>query len=268
MGLDTISIRLDACNQCPWGSLQSTIENQLFTAKQIASPWEFAENLKSILDGDPLDDVERPLWNAENPPVSRRDLFRLSSYIAQPEILQSLSSEQSEIGNQRLSSDRRRTIAAIAHFPEIEPDAEVPILDVIGFYELSISEECTACGVCARACPTKALDFRTKNNRNFWLNFTPQACIACDICAHICPQNAVTFNSKPTFDFLFRKETPVSLFEGDLTRCQKCNALMNARSSSKFCSICDFRRKNPFGSVLPPGYKAPPTIDQPDENKP
>lgn len=264
MGLDEISVRLDACIQCPWGSLRPSIEDQATYAKHIATPWDYSEKIISIFDENMVEKVERPLWNAENPPVSRRDLFRLSSYIAQPEILQSLSSEQSDIGNISLSQDRRRIIAALAHFPETEPDPELPILDNMGFYELSISEECTACGVCARACPTNALEFINENNAQFWLLLTPQACIACDICAHICTENAVMFNSKPSFETVFRNEKPIILFQGDLIRCKRCSTLMNAKSSSQFCSTCEFRRKNPFGSALPPGYKGPPTIAQRD----
>jgi len=265
MGMERISIRLDACNQCPWGSLRTVIENQISAAKQLSTPWGYSEKLISILDGDMLEETGRPLWKAENPPVSRRDLFRLSSYIAQPEILQSLSSEQSEIGNQRLSQDRRRIIAALVHFPEIEVVDESLTLDEMGFYGLSISEDCTACGVCGRACPTGALEFKTRNNAQFQLLFTSQACISCDICIQICPQDAVTFSSEPSFKYVFINEFPISLIEGDLTRCQKCHALMNAKSGSKFCSICEFRRKNPFGSALPPGYKPPSTSVQQDE---
>jgi ferredoxin len=266
MGLENIYIRLDACDQCPWSSLQSIIEDQIITAKYISKPWDYSRKFITIHDGSMAEEVERPLWKAENPPVSRRDLFRLSSYIAQPEILQSLSSEQSDIGNQRLSQDRRRIIAAMAHFPEIDEYDEVLTLDKMGFYEISISEGCTACGVCARACPTSALEFKTKNNAQFWLLFNPLACIACDICIHICLENVIELNSKTTFDYIFNSEIPLSLHAGELTRCQKCNALMNAKSGSKLCSICEFRRKNPFGSAFPPGYKPPLKISVQNEN--
>jgi ferredoxin len=268
LGLETISIRLDACNQCPWESLQVCIKEQLAAAKHIQTPWDYSEKLVSILDGDILKQVERPLWRAENPPVSRRDLFRLSSYIAQPEILQSLFSEQSQIGNHRLSQDRRRIIAALTHLPEIEADNDTLLLDKGDFVEISISDACTACGVCARACPTSALEFKTENNAQFWLLFTPQACIACDICAQICPENVIQVNSKPSFDYVFRNEAPIVLYAGDLTRCLKCNALMSAKSGSKLCSICEFRHKNPFGSSTPPGYKPPLKIPARNENDP
>jgi ferredoxin len=264
MGLEKVSIRLDACDQCPWGSLISVIENQISMAKDLAKPWDLSKEITPVHENLNGEYQERSLWRAENPPVSRRDLFRLSSYIAQPEILQSLTSQQKDIGNDRLSQDRRRILAALSHFPELPEDAELPVLAEMGFYELLVSEKCTACGVCARACPTSALDFTTKNNQDFWLFFTPQACIACDICLHICPEDAVTSNSEPSFNYLFKDESAVSLIEGDLVRCQKCNTLMNAESGSTFCSVCEFRRKNPFGTTLPPGYKAPPGLTQRD----
>jgi ferredoxin len=268
MGMEMISIRLDACKQCPWGSLQPIIEDQITTAKHISKPWGYSRKYITIHDGSMVEEVERPLWKAENPPVSRRDLFRLSSYIAQPEILQSLSSKQSEIGNHRLSQDRRRIIAALSHFPEPDSHEETLLLEDRGFVELTISEACTACGVCARACPTSTLEFKTENNARFWLLFTPQACIGCEICTQICPENVIELNSKPSFDYIFGNEIPIVLYAGDITRCLKCKALMNAKSGSKLCSLCKFRQKNPFGSATPPGYKPPPKISARNENDP
>ena len=39
----------------------------------------------------------------------------------------------------------------------------------------------TACGVCARVCPTGALQMETAES-GFQLIFSPQICIGCDIC--------------------------------------------------------------------------------------
>ena len=61
MELETISIRLDACDQCPWGSLQPVIDDQITAAKYIATPWGFSEKLIPIHDGNMLEAVERPL---------------------------------------------------------------------------------------------------------------------------------------------------------------------------------------------------------------
>ena len=45
------------------------------------------------------------------------------------------------------------------------------------------------------------------------------------------------------------------LQQGAVARCQRCRAPYPAATGSDFCAICDFRRKNPFGSVIPPGLQ-------------
>jgi ferredoxin len=155
----------------------------------------------------------------------------------------------------RPSRERQRLTNAMAHLPTVPPQASesssLPIGS--GFASVSISEECTACGVCARACPTGALQFYQEGESHYRLMFAAQACIGCDVCCHVCMPGAVTVDAQPTFDAVFGPKAPLALREGDLIRCSRCHALTAARPGARLCPTCEFRRQNPFGSRPVPG---------------
>ena len=76
MGLERIILRLDACASCPWVSLRDGIQTQVAQACQWLARWEKSALLDCTLTFGEW--VERPLWDAKNPPLSRRDLFRMA----------------------------------------------------------------------------------------------------------------------------------------------------------------------------------------------
>jgi formate hydrogenlyase subunit 6/NADH:ubiquinone oxidoreductase subunit I len=127
-----------------------------------------------------------------------------------------------------------------------------------GFASLKVSDACTACSACANACPTGALHFEiTNTNRNFHLTFSAPNCIACDICANVCATAAISIDHNPAFKEVFESWKPEPVQAGDLVRCTQCNTLMAVRPGVKLCPLCTYRRKNPFGSKMPPGMKIP-----------
>lgn len=126
---------------------------------------------------------ERPVWNADNPPVSRRALFRMASQQGRLALARGLSKDSGD-GDSPLSRERLRVLAALERLATEETAAAGPRLDGMGFASVSVSESCTACGTCARACPTDALQFQKKGMR-YRLTFSPQACVGCEICADV-----------------------------------------------------------------------------------
>ncbi len=254
LGLKEIILRLDACPNCPWEPLQQIVQTQAEGANQLLAHWSKNQALvcATQLEG-PV--AQRPLWNAENPPLSRRDLFRMAAHQGQIAVARAMSVNQSS-GHCQPNRDRLRLISALDRLHQPQEHSELSIENG-SFAVLSVSDKCNACATCTRACPTSALTFRLNEDETYyWLKFDPRLCIDCGICARVCAPNAIESNSMPTINQVFGNTEPTIISEGELLRCDKCETMFAARSGQKLCSPCQFRRNNPFGSFVPAGIKA------------
>ena len=253
LGLETVIVRTDACSDCSLGALQSQIETQIHNAHTLLTPWKLENSLQISGSIEPHDLVERPIWESSNPPLSRRDLFRMATRQGQVAAARVLAADQTG-GGKHASRERQRTLAAISHLPEPAAERSRLSLEGMGFGMLQILETCTACGVCARACPTGALQFATEADQHFQLTFRSEICNACGACTAVCRAEAIELQDAPTFEQVFANPEPALLHSGDLARCDHCNTLYAARPDSHLCEICEFRLKNPFGAKMPPGF--------------
>lgn len=252
MGLERIILRLDACTGCPWISLRDKIQTQVNQTNQWLAHWEKDVLLDWMLTLN--EQVERPLWDAKNPPLSRRDLFRLAAHQGQIVMARTISQEPTK-NNRHPGRDRLRLNNAITHLPEPTALLEASI-ETGDFAMLSISDECYACSICARVCPTDALKFQMNDEKTYyWLYFNTQVCIGCEACLHICAPEAVEIDKAPTLTQIFGESEPSVLHEGELSKCVQCKTLFAADSDQDLCPVCEYRRKNPFGSMMPPGVK-------------
>ena len=122
----------------------------------------------------------------------------------------------------------------------------------LGFAALTISDACTACGACGRACPTGALLFeKNEGEMTFTISFTAQQCVACDRCDHVCLPDAINIDRFPDFEQVFGAKASISIASGQLIRCGRCKTLMSERNGAKLCPLCEHRRMDPFGSMPP-----------------
>ncbi|MCB8966652.1 MAG: 4Fe-4S binding protein [Ardenticatenaceae bacterium] len=247
-GITKAIVRLDACADCPWGSLQTQVETQVQQAQDLLAAWGRAETI--TCQHKAADSYrKRPLFNASSPPVSRRELFRWREAEEKP------TTEPDRVVNPHPFQKRLRFLQGVrqlALLAAMEADAS---LSGWGFALADVNDECTACGVCARTCPTGALQLETAVS-TYKLTFSPQICIACDICAHVCAPQAITLIHDPTFAQVFDAATEQIVQAGSLQTCSKCHARFAAHSETQLCPICTFRRQNPFGSAMPPGFAA------------
>jgi ferredoxin len=107
----------------------------------------------------------------------------------------------------------------------------------LGLANLSIEvEKCTACGLCAKFCPTGAIRLHADDDR-FDLDFIPAACIDCKICVRACPTQAVTL-THDTAPCRFIRLTATLLLEGDLVPCTVCQKPTAAHGSASRCEVC------------------------------
>lgn len=251
LGLEHISLRTDACKTCKWSSLEVQVEHQSRQANQFLADWNHTDGVACL--SQVAQPVERSVLDAKNPPLSRRDLFRMLG--RQGQVAMARAMENGARGSERQPGrDRLRILSALAHLPE----AASPVnLDSFGFASLQVSEDCTACGVCSKACPTQAIRFeKNEDDTSFSLLFTAQKCIACDICATLCIPDAIRIEKAPSFDQIFGADESLVVASGALVHCDKCETLMAAQPGVRFCTLCEHRRSHPFGSVMPAELKS------------
>lgn len=251
LGKTNVILRTDACDQCQLAVLQPQIKTQLEDARNLLQAWGHKNVLAEANNEQPK--VKRPVWEAENSQLSRRDLFRLTSRQGQTGLARTLAQDDETTTGRVPPRSRQRLLKALAHLPAGNETGDTAIA-IGGFAKLTVTTQCTACGVCARACPTGALQL-AEGETSFQLTFTPQACTGCELCAHMCLPNALTVNRNPQLNEVFGQTQPVTLLAGELKQCANCHARFASQSGDTLCPICRVRQANPFGSYLVPGMK-------------
>lgn len=246
LGIKRILPRTDACIACKWHSLSLEIHNQTERANRFLSAWG-RENAVACTD-EIESPVERVLWSARNPPMSRRDLFRMMARQGQVAVARAMENGITT-SERKPGRDRLRLLSAVTHLPEASASVDLQEFD---FATLTISDSCTACGACGKACPTQALKFeKNEEAMTFAISFSARNCIDCNICDHVCMPDAITLNHAPAFEEVFVAKETVVAESGTLVRCERCKTLMAKREDVTLCPLCEYRRTHPFGSILP-----------------
>jgi ferredoxin len=262
-----IRLRLDACAGCELSALQPQIEANAAAAQTALSAWvpqtywgAWAGHRVETC-GAPAEEeaVSARMWDADNPPLSRRDLFRLGGRSGQLALGRALTAGETMSQAGHPPRERQRLLAAFAHLPQpADPDPAASIAG-LGFFQLTASEVCTACGVCARGCPTGALHFtKDEEAHSFELSFSVQSCTGCEVCLHLCAPAALSLEPAVELGALlpaFSEPAQTTVRAGDLIQCDRCS-IWTADNPERLCQICSLRKKNPFGSVLPPALQA------------
>ncbi len=250
LGLGRITVRSEACPGCEWRKCLPQIEVQVEHARRLLAAWDKTEVI-SIAAPDGTSTL--PVWDSDNPPLSRRDLFRMMAHQGQVALSRAMENGQHTPGR-RPGRDRLRTVAAVVHLPVPEHEPALDLRD-LGFASVTVSEACSACGACAKACPTEGLIFeKDEDNTRFALKFLPRNCIACGLCVRVCMPEALSIGQpSPLLGSCINESA--TLQEGKLVKCTHCGVMMAKRGEHKVCEVCDYRRTHPFGSVLPPGAR-------------
>ncbi len=244
-----IALRLDACSLCPIGKVRSEISNTLATVRRILATIDTEARIIEL--NTVTDRKVRSVYETKNPPLSRRDLFRAFVAKAPRQIEQILTGDDNQSTvTKSPSRERRRLINVLKHFSVIKTDVTFPELT---FPRLTAESNCSACGICARICPTGALNFLNGEDAQYQLTFSSRACIDCGACLDVCQTAALQRSDATLADVL--ADQSVVLRTGTLRSCAKCGTKFAAESSSDLCHLCDFRRANPTGRYLPPGLQ-------------
>ena len=180
---------------------------------------------------------------------SRRDLFAFLHRKAKEAAEELLATSlQSILGTEatprtelpkHLPSQRLRLAKVLPRLGKAEEE-ELPTSRA-PFYLLEINDACTACGLCAKLCPTGALAFTAKEG-SFTLEFIPLACVGCDVCALICPVDAIELRS-PVRPLDFLKAMKVVLQEGKLLPCEECGIPFKPHGEEQLCHTCRLKKE-------------------------
>lgn len=242
-----IRVRMDACAKCPIGRAQTEIVRALNAARII-----LGDRIAGITEKPGADAKTRSVYDTKNPPVSRRDLFRFFAVEGSKVANRVLSSDNEQALGKAPPPERRRLINALKQLAPAEStewqNVSVAELSVLW---LEADEKCTACGVCARACPTGAMQFNETQNNHYRLALTLSQCTNCGVCIDMCEPLALHRAGAPTLAELVASE-PRILRTGGLKKCNRCNTQYDDHFEGNLCPMCRYRVNNPFGSRLPP----------------
>ncbi|MDM8083527.1 4Fe-4S binding protein [Cellulomonas cellasea] len=118
---------------------------------------------------------------------------------------------------------------------------------------------CTACGVCVQACPTQALTLQHNGGGAVAISTllqSPSACDGCQRCVELCPADVLSVAGQWRWSDLLTDSTRGVATVSTAT-CTRCGTQFPTTSGERWCQVCSYRRKNPFGSALPPGVAVP-----------
>jgi ferredoxin len=248
MGIEKVFVRTDACQSCSCMKAALQIDEQVSIVERLLSAAGRPCQVKLVDGGQLQPRTHAPVWDVRNPPVSRRDLFRMSGIFGKALEVQALGEATGEL-DVATPAERRRMgktfRAVVSHLPHGDVS-----LAGLPFATVRVSDACTACGACARVCPNGALRYVTDEEQTrFQLTFNPVACSGCQACEHVCLAQAAHVEAAPTVGDVFATAVPVPLRTGRLTRCERCQSPFAGSPGAELCPACEYRRCNPFGSV-------------------
>lgn len=262
---DQLRVRLDACQSCRIGSLQTQISRSIAAARSMIGDSGAQPRIAEIQDTLGQERIKRPVADAVRQSPSRRDLFRriAGSDRAVQEGMVGSTQETGDLPEAAL--ERRRLISALTAYRSVHPDFVVGgDGSLVGLVSLAIDEVCQACGACARVCPTGALALQ-KTANSFSLSFRADMCSDCGACLTVCEPKAIRRQGTPGASVLL-SAAPVVLRQGRLQRCEGCGAFFAATGAGKLCRVCSERKSKPLAALE--SLFAPKTPDPTRDSKP
>lgn len=245
------------CATCPLGTALGILHQTIATANVLLQAFDRAAPvLLSSEQGAQLIEraTRRPLIDEGNPPVNRRGFFsalgraaRNQSTAAQPTV----ATLSTVLPPSHLPQQVPPARAALrARLQQWEPPAE-EVINVAGLPFAAVQVDpmrCSACGLCARFCPTGALQFVAEAEQ-FTLSFQAAICIDCPICTVACPEDAIQLGDTLAVAALVSEEW-LPLTEGQLTRCTQCSVSTAAQVGESVSARCYACRQG-AGAVQP-----------------
>lgn len=233
------------CAACPIGQVSSAFRQTAAQATYLLAAFEIPSSIHLSSQGDtsPRPPRLRPPMRGDQPRYSRRQFLTSLKRSFQKAAVAVVAEKQRR-------KRARRFVPVEERLPQVVPPARNRLLHALqrlGQAEGAISTaglplafvvlaaECTACGWCARFCPTGALRFQAVEGR-FTLSFQARLCLDCGLCGLACPAGAVGFGESVPLAWL-TDPTPRPLLSGPLVACSECGQPTAARTGA-LCFVC------------------------------
>lgn len=111
----------------------------------------------------------------------------------------------------------------------------LPLHDALFAARVEIAPGCTACEVCARACPTDALQIE-ESGLGWALTFKLARCVACGLCLEACQPRVLRYAD--AMDNVSAAREAVTLHVFNKQRCRNCDRFFISSEPAEICPIC------------------------------
>ncbi len=243
----TIWLNDTPCAQCPIGSAHTQIVAARDAANRVLVAWERSAvhcysdaGGAAPLLGEPRR-VPRAIGKTEQ--VSRREFFSMFSRnlgrAAGTVVASALGTRPTDEADTAIST--RQFLARATAKLGAPKMARVPSER---FATVQVSAACYACGLCAKICPTHALEFRVDTGY-YVLAAQTRDCLgeACGLCKLFCSVKAITLTPGIAAESLHARDA-THLRAGDLTVCGKCTQPFAVEPGEILCPPCRAERRN------------------------
>jgi len=244
LGVKRVIIRKDFCSACSLSEVVATIEATVDQVKDLLAP-NAPLGVSAVANaGDEW--ATRAVISVNTPLRSRRDFLRGFVVANAPATdIEALAAAEPTTAGKAPPRERRRSLFALEH---LSPYLGTKPLDHVGFSRVQADESCTACGACARACPTGAIQLEVDEDNGYRLTFAAGDCTDCGVCFNVCEPQALYRDGAPVPAELLER---LELRRGRLRQCQRCGARFEESLGGELCPLCVFRQEYRFGSRLP-----------------
>ncbi len=238
------------CAECPIGRVQPYIERTATATNTLLAAFGRQPSVRTyVVNESELLEAphEQRVLSGEEPTYSRRGFFtslgRFTRQAAVAVLSESLATSQDQDPRtvderlpHHLPSGRRQLLLRIRTLGE--PSDHQVDLSQLGVADVLIDgDKCSACGLCARFCPTGALKM-VADESHFVLALLLAACIDCGICALICPDDAVSFRYEAAAAVLANTEHR-HVLAGTLIPCARCKQpVASQEGETSYCYVC------------------------------
>ncbi len=247
-GAEAIWLNDSLCHECELGGNLTVIKETVTTTQNLLRVFGREQSVFSYRDSTGLlsdEGASRATMKvrAEEPLLSRREVFHSLGSRAAHKLTEMTSNLMEDILStgttarkleQRLPAQRLLLARLLLKLGE--PSMDSSNLARLPVAEVKISEQCSACGLCSKFCPTGALKGEASDD-DIRLTFTTIYCIACGICRKVCPSDAIKLSYEIDTTRLIDQESKVLLY-CELAPCTICGASCASDGPEPLCFVC------------------------------